>query len=378
LTSTAAVTAIFGVGGGSLAAYKMQRRTQGLTEFKFQKESRKPGTTLGVDEDVDLFSTIAIAGWVRDEYDFQRPWGVSPTHPRLTDRLELLERFYSVYRPDHVPKCRKILQSWEGEETKLWEILRQKYGRDPDHLFPLDEGPRYRGKLTLEQEETVDQLFVELGYVEPETTTPVEPSPQQSSPLERMRLGLSGRGRNHVSNGPPSPTRHSSYGGMHDSLHGPHPVPACTSTPGAVTEVSSFSSSGFESVSTAVAMPADTNNEDAGEKSIPKHLLTVWDYEATYGGELYTVKWESELLIELCDSVADLALDFVTGGTAQILKHTALSTLMSAIAWPVSSRNSSFHACSDTTSFLHSNDGYVGTAPPVCLFFSTRLYMPPI
>jgi hypothetical protein len=39
-------------------------------------------------------------------------------------------------------------------------------------------------------------------------------------------------------------------------------------------------------------------------------------------------------MIELCDSVADLAFELVSGGTAQILKHTALSTIMSAIAWP--------------------------------------------
>jgi hypothetical protein len=74
--------------------------------------------------------------------------------------------------------------------------------------------------------------------------------------------------------------------------------------------------------------------KETGEKKVPKHLATVWDYQTTYGGELYTVRWESDLLLELCDSVADLAFDVVTGGTAQLLKHTALSTLLSAVAWP--------------------------------------------
>jgi hypothetical protein len=55
LTSTAAVTAIFGVGGGSLAAYKMQRRTQGLTEFAFHKESSKDQPV-----EAELFSTICL------------------------------------------------------------------------------------------------------------------------------------------------------------------------------------------------------------------------------------------------------------------------------------------------------------------------------
>lgn len=39
LTSTAAVTTIFGVGGGGLVGYKMKRRTAGLTEFHFEKRT---------------------------------------------------------------------------------------------------------------------------------------------------------------------------------------------------------------------------------------------------------------------------------------------------------------------------------------------------
>ena len=144
LTSTAVVTTIFGVGGGTLAAYKMQRRTEGVTELEFRKEaSSYTGDKMGEGKDsklkieAELFSTICISGWLRDIYDYQRPWGLHPTNPRLTDRLELLERFYAVYSPDHVPKCARILASWKGEERKLWDVLRQKYGRDPDHLFPL-------------------------------------------------------------------------------------------------------------------------------------------------------------------------------------------------------------------------------------------------
>ena len=50
---------------------------------------------------------------------------------------------------------------------------------------------------------------------------------------------------------------------------------------------------------------------------------------------LYTVRWESKLLVELCDSVVDLAADLVSGATTQILKHTALATLVAAVALPV-------------------------------------------
>ena len=56
LTSSAVVTTIFGVGGGSLAAYKMQRRTQGLTEFEFRKERNGRQGETKSDIDAELFS----------------------------------------------------------------------------------------------------------------------------------------------------------------------------------------------------------------------------------------------------------------------------------------------------------------------------------
>jgi hypothetical protein len=324
LTSTAAVTTIFGVGGGGLAAYKMQRRTQGLTHFEFRKETSRRSTPGDDTADAELFSTICLSGWLRDKYDFQRPWGIAPSHPRLTDRLELLERFYSVYSPDHVSKSAQILASWKGEEQELWNVLRKKYGRDPDHLFPFDDGPRVRGALTHEQQEIVDDLFVELGYV----ASAKDESRDQATPFERMRVGWKERFKHApkvtATNRETAPVRNVRMG-LQDSLHGPHAEDDGFGS----ADVSSVASSGFESASTGVSV------EEIQENSArPKHLSTVWDYQASYGGELYTVQWENHLLTELCDSVSDLAYDVVSGGTAQLLKHTAFSTLLSAIAWP--------------------------------------------
>lgn len=331
LTSTAAVTTIFGVGGGGLAAYKMQRRTQGLTEFEFRKETggrsqKEEEKRLSVE--AELFSTICLSGWLRDKYDFQRPWGTTPSHPRLTDRLELLERFYSIHSPDHVSKSAKILASWKGEEEELWSVLRQKYGRDPDHLFPLNDGPRLRGSLTHEQQEIVDKLFVELGHVPPATE-----AANQATSFEKMRVGWKNRFKqsskaqsNLVA---PVPASIEARRSLRDSLHGPY-----LNGVGFGNDTSSVVSSGFESVSTGVSMHSEGRDDTQENSERPDHLSTVWDYQSSYGGELYSVQWESHLLTELCDSVSDLAYDVVSGGTAQILRHTALSTLMSAIAWP--------------------------------------------
>lgn len=338
LTSTAAVTAIFGVGGGSLAAYKMQRRTQGVTEFEFQKENSKANQTRSaLAIEAELFSTICLSGWLRDRCDFQRPWGVVPRKPPLTDRLELLERFYSVYKPENVPKCPKILASWKGEEKELWKLLREKYGRDPDHLFPLTDGPRFKAKLTLDQQEVLDQLFVELGYV---SCTTAAQAPQASTPLGRMKSGFRQRFRpspglpkQDVRQSMQTPTQEARKAPAtrsmeKDSIHGPSTEVLPTAS-----YASSMSSSGFDNPSNPFAQN-EPQEEPNNEVKPLKHLSTVWDYHANYGGELYTVKWESHLLTELCDSIADMALDVVSGATTHLLKHTAFSTLLSAVAWP--------------------------------------------
>lgn len=318
LTSPAVVTTIFGVGGGSLAAYKMQRRTQGLTEFQFIRETKdrtRGETTVGkkgskLDTDSELFSVICISGWLRDKFDFQRPWGLHPTQPRLTDRLELLERFYSVYRPDHVQNCERILASWKCEEHELWRLLREKYGRDPDTLFPLKGGARENAGLTLEQEETLDLIFAEMGYI---SMAPAEQTAQrnQPTPFERMKEAWN--------------NQHHAWGAAEESA-----------------TLYSYKNGLNRPYADRANVPNDSLSQiqrEASEKEeeeyrSPKHLATVWDFGATYGGELYTVRWESELLKTICDCVMDLAMDVVSGATRQILKQTILSTFLAAIVWP--------------------------------------------
>lgn len=310
LTSTAALTTIFGVGGGGLAAYKMQRRTKGLTEFEFTKEGHQE-----FEETAELFSTICISGWVRDQHDFQRPWGATPT--TLDDRLEKLERFYSVHSPSHVLKCQQILTYWKDEEEDLWKLLRKKYGTDPDHLFPLQKGPRYDSALTHEQKEVVDQLFVQLGY-----SVSKENPVQQATPLERMRNGW--RKRTATNAGPRRSLADSDCDQMYSS-----------------SEVgrSSVTSLGFESIATDVSQQpsqvSSSHDKDelrsSSKKKPPRHLQTVWDYQATYGGEHYTVRWESSLLNELCQSVN--ALVVVSALKARIWCGTQLTFFLGLGSW---------------------------------------------
>lgn len=299
----------------------MQRRTQGLTEFEFNKESmdykfRRERNHRPVDKhslEAELFTTVCISGWLRDKFDYQRPWGLHPTNPRLASPLELLERFYSIFRPDHLPNCTRILNSWRGEKAQLWSVLREKYGRDPDHLFPLASGPRVNGSLTLDQEEALDQIFVELGYnsVAPSTQLPKR---QQPTPFERMREGWRDIDR-------PQPETSQDVPGVDGKMNGQLAWPL----------QKSHATANFETVP---IVKNDPGNETEGEYEPPKHLATVWDFKTTYGGELYTVRWESELLTTICDCVMDLAMDVVSGATRQFLKQTILSTLLAAVVWP--------------------------------------------
>lgn len=50
----------------------------------------------------------------------------------------------AIHNPDIVPFAANILTRWEGEETKLWESLKEKYKEDPDHLFPFKSDPNLR------------------------------------------------------------------------------------------------------------------------------------------------------------------------------------------------------------------------------------------
>jgi hypothetical protein len=208
---------------------------------------------------------------------------------------------------------------WRNEEKELWELLKKKYGRDPNHLFAIG-GPRQGGSLTLEEDEVLDQLFVELGHIPAEAFRDQEARSVWKSTYSRHRSNLD--------NGV-SPTRFRQLRkGVATSLE--------DSLRGSRTTFTESTEDGDESMVSGSESGAASSNgsTEQKEKELPKHLMTVWDYQATYGGELYTVKWESDLLMELCNSVADMAIEILEGTTRQLLKATAVGALLTAVAIP--------------------------------------------
>lgn len=277
LTIPAAAT-IFGVGGGSLVASKVSNRTKGLGDFEIRKE------TADDKEDIELSRTVCISGWLTDEHDFQRPFGVTPDS--LDDKIELLARFCSVYSPFTVPTCPSILQKWQGKEDELWNVLRSGYGKDPDSLLPLT-GPRQLAALSESESDMVDNVIETLGF---------------PRPLEEDSHSLTGE-----------------------------------STPN-----DNDRTTNIVSLLDDVLNGAENENSEKKKKNLSEERVRAyraWDYHAEYGGEQYTVFWEKNLLLKLNDSAKDFKKDLAMNATEQVLKKTAFGALVAAVALPATLLN---------------------------------------
>ena len=290
---------------------------------------------------------------------FISQWGVSPSHPRIIDKQELLERFYFIHNPDNVHRVPEILKHWKGRYFQLWRALKEKYGSDPSNLFPLRNGPRISAELTHEEGLSVDFLMDELGYTPKKKPPPKEKKSHffgmKSSSAATTERQVSSTATRPKSSPPKDPKElQSAQRQLTDSTlkkkKGLLETIGVNSSELA-SSLSLFSESETNSINdnsthTASSIPdtsnrgtsqrQTTNNDAAAVKPPPKHLLTVWDYHANYGGELYTVRWESDLLMELCDSVADQMIEWGVSATKTILHTTVFATLMTAVTLPYS------------------------------------------
>ena len=126
---------VFGVGGAARAGLGMKRRTAGVQEFEIRRipgsraayinakasSAGKQGAgSSGEADDQDeesqprLAIVVCISGWLLQEDDFERPWGV---HPR--SMKSQLDRFYRVHNQGNKSNIGDILASYEGHESLL-------------------------------------------------------------------------------------------------------------------------------------------------------------------------------------------------------------------------------------------------------------------
>lgn len=64
------------------------------------------------------------------------------------------------------------------------------------------------------------------------------------------------------------------------------------------------------------------------------HTSIVWDWEANYSGELYTVTWESAHLLRLCRVVEVLFFEISNQVSKEVMKQTLIGGLYTAVAIP--------------------------------------------
>ncbi|CAB9512184.1 Transmembrane and coiled-coil domain-containing protein 4 [Seminavis robusta] len=385
LASTTAVVHIFGVAGGSLAAYKMRRRTAGLTEFtivqststtakqddtsessqpdllpqeKEQAKAQQPRIARWRDKakafknrnsnngnnsnnnnqqgEVDptalpakpeLSRTICISGWLTDKQDFQRPWGISPTKPPAS-KLEKLQRFYRVYNPDLIPVCSNLLKRWKKEESTFWELLEDKYGCNPDTLFPLRFGPRYDASLTEMEVLVLDKLIVEIGKARGE-----------EKKARHAHLP------DHVQNFIATPSQKDRANGLVD--HADDGSVLALDDKSIVSVVSEEMSAAAEEKEEAPSPGhfqrqcyASVFEQVAPSSSLenlipPAHLATVWDFSSRYGGEVYSLHWETHMLMKLSQCFKEVALTTAASAGQQALKFMVANTLALAASVPI-------------------------------------------
>mmetsp|Transcript_12317 Transcript_12317/g.19031 ORF Transcript_12317/g.19031 Transcript_12317/m.19031 type:complete len:757 (-) Transcript_12317:85-2355(-) len=173
---------MFGVVGGGLAAYKMKKRTQGLSEWRIRQEyndsmkanaaSTSTSTTItnndenttntttttkaavtnkeddetttteestaeaaaeteqeqntnNTNNNTDnttkirgLHAHVCISGWLHAPSDFQTPWGVTADDPPIYIDLEVLQRYFAVYQPEKLCFCPSLLQNLNPTNSK--------------------------------------------------------------------------------------------------------------------------------------------------------------------------------------------------------------------------------------------------------------------
>mmetsp|Transcript_7058 Transcript_7058/g.12658 ORF Transcript_7058/g.12658 Transcript_7058/m.12658 type:complete len:921 (-) Transcript_7058:126-2888(-) len=327
LTSHAVLVAMFGLGGGGLAAYKMKRRTDGLKEFRIRKEnshgddSTEPNSKLPDPTRAQLRSTVCVSGWLSDKCDFQRPWGFTPTDPAITE-LELLQRFVSVHCPEKLPKCERILKKYEGMKEHLWAFLQEAYGADPDSLLPL-KGVKH--DIKSEDEQLIEEMALLLTKkvapkkkksAKPKATEPT--SGEERSPKlfwEIIEDGLEEESE------------------LKESEHSSSKE--CSIEDDGLLTVDDEDYLVENNKQSPTEIPENIDNVYTFKSK--KSQRVVWDYQSQYGGDVYTVTWESELLLELGNIVKDIAEEGTKAGMS-VLVQTAvvtIGTVMATVALPV-------------------------------------------
>ena len=359
LTTVKAAAALFGVGGGGLAAYKMKKRTAGISEFTIRRENIAQNMYEGATEDLlkrgianslpQLHTTICISGWLnKNVTEFQSCWGVQPTDPPISDKATLLKRFFLVYDPDQVEHVDKDLKQFgkKFNYERCWVELQQLYGRNPDHLLPLTQPTSQElnqdPSLLTPEQKLIHQilasvLFLKQGKNDSNTVL-------DQTALDDIRFWET------VNNDLDESKKDEIFSEEKKSE-------MCDTSQ--KTETSSdpdtFCLESYQSeitVEPKESLSPTNSTQDTGiiqpvvakttvsSTSLTQHEFfkkdgkeVVWDWQSMYGGDLHTVTWESKMLMGLGHIARKMAGDITSQATKQALQYTAfVGSFFAAVA----------------------------------------------
>lgn len=295
-TAFAVGGSVFGAAGAGLAGYKMTRRTRGLSDFSFERccyQSDK------------LAVMIVISGWMQRNDDDKRTYGILPSDEYITLE-ERLTRYYTRIclnkSIDAVVRlmCEHRLRNVK-KETKEWnkksDELLQAYFNELKDIFGVDPrcpealvAPLRNPCMELDSEQllhlAVAELYFKLTPDETLTRTDVTnlgmTTVNLSSPYQKLELQIDDLGE-----------------------------------------------------SEDAGAGSGTSEKASGKNEILRDMHWDWsEIEESAAYELYLLRWEVELQIELGKSVLKLIESLRNALATQVVATALLGALATAALLP--------------------------------------------
>ena len=286
------------------------------------------------------------SGWLADKSDFQRPFGVQPNDPP-SPPLDDLQRFFCVYAPERIGTAKDLLEEHQNDMAGFGRKLREQYGRDPGNLIPLQRAQEERILSTstertiysilddhvLEEEcaEKMKQVYeanimlMEMEARNEELMMSLSVSPAKSRDGERSADQVvadafddslsneedyaSPREETTKVDFDAKLTKEAAMSDLDGGIpRGRRNEDLLTKEPESKKEsdkeqkvcIEENDEPMGENTGLKATLDEEKESEMKDEAAAAAHSQVIWDWQARYSGELYTVTWETDFLLNLC------------------------------------------------------------------------------
>eukprot|EP01038_Epipyxis_sp_PR26KG_P014831 gene14831-19925_t len=344
LVSVGTMAALFGTAGAGLAGYKMMKRTKELEDFEFESYDKKG----------QMAVIIMVSGWIDEEDDYKRVFGVLPNSLPFEERLT---RYYTQNCAQRLPSVELDVEAWQDNQLLYLQELKRVYGQDP--LNPDSLIPPYPscGIEDNEIQEIIQTSIYEQlkakdtinSASKNNTNDDIRKTEVSAAPSKGLGTLL---GFNSLTMSTKANRNNSTQFSQNKQMETP-----------AVSEKMNFNTTiaaeEEDEQSSNNDNNNDNNNEGKGRLRTIRHtyccsnnksssdmasLVPVTEDKIPYWSwremkicpcyEFYLLKWEVNLQVELGQSIAELQLKLSSSAVQNILAFTVFSTLATAVMWP--------------------------------------------